>query len=167
MDRVAGDPASFTGREECHDAGDIVWFGQALQRLHEKRVVAPGVRPGENRHVGLDNARRDRVHPNAARSERRRVRIVPHLEIDNFAMAISLVSSTRGVALLPGSIKDVLPGSVVSRPLSGKQPTIDLMVGYRQDNDSPILRAFLDKLDELLARMAREPIVATVATSPG
>jgi LysR family hca operon transcriptional activator len=81
----------------------------------------------------------------------------PHLEIDNFAMAISLVASTRGVALLPASIKDVLPWSVVSRPLSGKQPTIDLMVGYRRDNDSPILRMFLNKLEELLVLMGREP----------
>jgi LysR family hca operon transcriptional activator len=84
------------------------------------------------------------------------VAIVPHLEIDNFAMAISLVTSTRGVALLPASIRDVLPWSVVSRPLSGAQPTIDLMVGYRRDNDSPMLRVFLDKLEELLVRRARE-----------
>ena len=85
------------------------------------------------------------------------VEIVPHLKIDNFAMAISLVTSTRGVALLPASIKDVLPWSVVSRPLRGDQPTIDLMVGYRRDNNSPMLRLFLEKLKELLVRMAREP----------
>jgi LysR family hca operon transcriptional activator len=83
------------------------------------------------------------------------IEIVPHLEIDNYAMAISLVTSTRGVALLPASIKDFLPWSVVSRPLGGEQPTIDLMVGYRRDNTSPILRVFLDKLDELLGRTAR------------
>lgn len=85
------------------------------------------------------------------------VKIVPHLEIDNFAMAISLVTSTRGVAILPASINDVLPSSVVSRRLSGKEPTIDLMVGYRRDNESPILRVFLNKLDELLVQMGRAP----------
>lgn len=85
------------------------------------------------------------------------VEIVPHLEIDNFAMAISLVASTRGVALLPASINDVLPPSVVSRPLSDERPTIDLMVGYRRDNDSPILRVFLSRLEELLAEMKRAP----------
>ena len=78
------------------------------------------------------------------------VEIVPHLEIDNFAMATSLVASTRGVALLPASINDVLPPSVVSRPLGGEQPTVDLMVGYRRDNNSPILRVFLSRLEELL-----------------
>jgi LysR family hca operon transcriptional activator len=85
------------------------------------------------------------------------VSTVPHLEIDNFAMAISLVASTRGVGLLPASIEDVLPPGVVSRPLSGEQPMIDLMVGYRRDNDSPILRVFLTKLDELLAQMGPGP----------
>jgi LysR family transcriptional regulator, hca operon transcriptional activator len=85
------------------------------------------------------------------------VATVPHLEIDNFAMAISLVASTRGVGLLPASIEDVLPSGVVSRPLSGEQPTIDLMVGFRRDNDSPILRVFLSKLDELLAQMGPGP----------
>lgn len=85
------------------------------------------------------------------------VEIVPHLEIDNFAMAISLVASTRGVALLPASVNDILPPSVVSRPLSGEQPTVDLMVGYRRDNASPILRVFLSRLDELIARMRQAP----------
>ena len=81
------------------------------------------------------------------------IQIVPHLEIDNFAMAISLVTSTRGVALLPASINDVLPPSMVSRALSGEPPTIDLMVGYRGDNESPMLRVFLEKLEELLVRV--------------
>lgn len=39
---------------------------------------------------------------------------------------------------------------------------IDLMVGYRRDNASPILRVFLHKLDELLARMKQE----TTGTRP-
>ena len=84
--------------------------------------------------------------------DRSGVKTNPHLEIDNFAMAISLVASTRGVALLPASIQDTLPQSIVSRPLGGIQPTIDLMVAYRRDNDSPILAAFLNKLGELLVQ---------------
>lgn len=84
--------------------------------------------------------------------DRSGVKTNPHLEIDNFAMAISLVASTRGVALLPASIQDTLPQSIVSRPLGGIQPTIDLMVAYRRDNNSPILAAFLNKLGELLVQ---------------
>ncbi len=77
------------------------------------------------------------------------VEIVPHLEIDNFAMAISLVTSERGVALLPISIEGYLPPTVVSRRLKGEQPTVDLMIGYHKANASPILQRFLAKIDTL------------------
>src|SRR5271154_5836958 len=77
------------------------------------------------------------------------IEIAPHLEIDNYAMAISLVASTRGVALLPASAENFLPWSVVSRPLKGEAPTIDLVVGYHSANTSPILRTFLSRIDDL------------------
>ncbi len=80
------------------------------------------------------------------------IEIVPHLEIDNYAMAISLVASTRGVALLPASAENFLPWSVISRPLKGETPTIDLVIGYHRANTSPILRTFLSKIDELTTR---------------
>jgi LysR family hca operon transcriptional activator len=75
------------------------------------------------------------------------VEIVPRLQIDNFAMAISLVRSERGVALLPRSIEDYLPPDVVSRRLKGEQPTVELMIGYQKANASPILRTFLSRFD--------------------
>src|SRR5947208_1592761 len=71
--------------------------------------------------------------------KRRGIEIMPTLEIDNYAMAISLVASRRGVALLPISAESFLPWSVVSRPLKGEVPTIDLMIGYHKANASPIL----------------------------
>jgi len=80
------------------------------------------------------------------------VEIVPHLEIDNFAMAISLVTSERGIALLPISIEDYLPPSVVSRRLKGEQPTVDLVIGYHKANASPILKTFLSRIDGLNSR---------------
>jgi LysR family hca operon transcriptional activator len=78
------------------------------------------------------------------------VEIAPRFEIDNFAMAMSLVTSERGVALLPISIEDYLPASIVSRRLRGEQPTVDLMIGYRKDNASPILKTFLSRIDGLI-----------------
>jgi LysR family hca operon transcriptional activator len=36
------------------------------------------------------------------------------------AMAMSLVASTRGLALMPAYAKNLLPWSVVSRPLEGE-----------------------------------------------
>src|SRR6266478_453164 len=58
--------------------------------------------------------------------------------LDIMAMAISLVASTRGLALMPAYAKNLLPWSVVSRPLEGEAPTIDLAVGYSKANTSPI-----------------------------
>jgi hypothetical protein len=54
--------------------------------------------------------------------------------VDNMAMAMSLVASTRGLALMPAYAKNLLPWSVVSRPLEGEAPTIDLAVGLQQLN---------------------------------
>jgi LysR family hca operon transcriptional activator len=70
--------------------------------------------------------------------------------VDNMAMAMSLIASTRGLALMPAYAKNLLPGSVVSRPLEGEAPTIDVAVGYSKSNTSPILKLFLSRLDELV-----------------
>jgi LysR family transcriptional regulator, hca operon transcriptional activator len=69
--------------------------------------------------------------------------------VDNLAMAMSLVASTRGLALMPAYAKNLLPSSVVSRPLEGEAPTIEVAVGYSKSNTSPILELFLSRLDEL------------------
>jgi len=71
--------------------------------------------------------------------------------VDNLAMAISLVASTRGLALMPAYAQNLLPWSVVSRPLEGEAPTIDVAVGYSNANSSPILKLFLSRLGELRA----------------
>jgi LysR family transcriptional regulator, hca operon transcriptional activator len=70
--------------------------------------------------------------------------------VDNMAMAMSLVVSTRGLALMPAYAKNLLPWSVVSRPLEGEAPTIEVVVGYSKSNTSPILELFLSRLDELV-----------------
>lgn len=85
------------------------------------------------------------------------VRITPQLEIDNFPMAISLVQSTGGVALLPGSISAYLPPTVVCRPLAGQQPLIDLLAAFRRDNASPMLNRFLSRIEDLAAAVRHGP----------
>jgi LysR family hca operon transcriptional activator len=69
--------------------------------------------------------------------------------VDNMAMAMSLVASTRGLALMPAYAENLLPESVVSRPLDGEAPTIEIAVGYSKSNTSPILKLFLSRLDDL------------------
>jgi LysR family hca operon transcriptional activator len=76
--------------------------------------------------------------------------------VDNLAMAMSLVASTRGLALMPAYANNLLPRSVVSRPLKGEPPTIDLVIGYHKANTSPTLRTFLSGIDELTARISRK-----------
>src|SRR5690349_490110 len=71
--------------------------------------------------------------------------------VDNMAMAMSLVASTRGLALMPPYARNLLPESVVSRPLDGEPPTIDVAVGYSKSNTSPVLKLFLSRLDQLTA----------------
>jgi LysR family transcriptional regulator, hca operon transcriptional activator len=85
--------------------------------------------------------------------------ITPAHGVDNLAMAISLVASTRGLSLMPAYAENLLPPSVVSRPLKGDVPTIDLAVGYSKANGSPTLKVFLSRVDELIARgaAARSP----------
>jgi LysR family hca operon transcriptional activator len=51
-----------------------------------------------------------------------------------------------------------MPGSVVSRPLDGDVPTIDLVIGYSKTNNSPVLKLFLSRLDELIARVSTRAV---------
>ena len=67
-------------------------------------------------------------------------------------MAVSMIVSTRGLALLPLYARNLLPPSVVSRPLQGEAPMIDLVIGYNRANTSSLLKMFLSKVDDLIAR---------------
>lgn len=74
------------------------------------------------------------------------VNLKPSHEVDNLGGIMSLIASTGGVALLPAYAKTFLPRAVTTRPLRGYTPKIDLSVGYRKANDSPILELFLSGL---------------------
>ncbi|HEX4327004.1 MAG TPA: LysR family transcriptional regulator [Burkholderiales bacterium] len=81
--------------------------------------------------------------------------LAPAHEVDNLAMAISLVASTRGVALLPAYAQNFLPWSVTSRPLRGRAPAIDLVVGYRKGNTSALLRMFLQQVEGMAGTVGK------------
>src|SRR5271156_2765836 len=88
--------------------------------------------------------------------KRSRINITPAHEADHVTMGISLIMSTRGVGLLPAYAQNFLPASVTSRPLKGDAPTVDLVLGYKKSNQSPILRLLLSRLDELVARVSKK-----------
>jgi LysR family hca operon transcriptional activator len=84
------------------------------------------------------------------------INITPAHEADHVTMGISLIMSTRGVGLLPAYTQNFLPSSVTSRPLKGDPPTVDLVLGYRKSNQSPVLKILLSRLDELVARVSKK-----------
>jgi LysR family hca operon transcriptional activator len=84
------------------------------------------------------------------------VNITPDHEADHLAMGMSLIASTRGVGLLPAYAQNFLLSSVTSRPLKGNAPTVDLVLGYKKSNESPILKLLLSRLDELIARVSKK-----------
>jgi LysR family hca operon transcriptional activator len=83
------------------------------------------------------------------------VQITLAQSVDNPAVVMSLVASTRGVTLIPAYVENLMPWSVVSRPLEGGGATIDLVIGYRRANTSPILKLFLSRVDEPIAGVAK------------
>jgi LysR family hca operon transcriptional activator len=133
----------------------LVVFLPSDHPLAEHKAIDPHDLVGET-FIGISEIPRVLRAVINAYLKRTGIELKPHLEIDNFAMAISLVASTRGVALLPASAENFLTWSVVVRPLKGETPTIDLVVGYHKANTSPILRTFLSKIDDLTTRTSNK-----------
>jgi len=53
---------------------------------------------------------------------------------------------------MPEYANNLLPWSVVSRPLEGDAPTVDLVISYSKSNTSPALKLFLSREEELMVR---------------
>jgi LysR family hca operon transcriptional activator len=81
--------------------------------------------------------------------------LTPQHEAENLSMAFSLVASTRGVSLLPLYARNLLPVSVVGRPIRGAPPMIDLALGYKESNTSALLGFLLAKVEDLKFRVSR------------
>ena len=86
---------------------------------------------------------------------RKKVRVTSSNEVDNLAMAMSLIASTRGIALLPAYARNFATWSVASRPLKGDSPAIDLVLGFKQSNQSTVLKGFLKRLEEIVQPISK------------
>jgi hypothetical protein len=70
---------------------------------------------------------------------------------------------TRGARRLPGPwntllrdyARNFLTWSVISRPLAGEAPSIDLVLGYHKADNSPLSKAFLSRVDNMIDHVAR------------
>jgi LysR family hca operon transcriptional activator len=83
------------------------------------------------------------------------VSVTPAHRVEYLSMAISLVASTRGVALLPRFARKFLTWSVVSRPLAGDAPSIDLVLGYHKARKSAGLELLLSRIDAMIGFVAK------------
>jgi LysR family hca operon transcriptional activator len=78
----------------------------------------------------------------------------PDHEVHNVVHAISMITSTRGMMLLPAYTKRYLPESITTRPVKGEVPTLDLVIAYHKANNSPILKLLLSSVGKLVAAPA-------------
>ena len=77
--------------------------------------------------------------------------IKPEYEVHNVVHAISMITSTRAVMLLPAYTKQYLPETITTRPVKGEAPTLDLVIAYHKANNSPILKRLLSRAGKLVA----------------
>ncbi|MET0792022.1 MAG: LysR family transcriptional regulator [Polyangiaceae bacterium] len=80
-------------------------------------------------------------------------------EGENLPAAMSLVTSTGGVTLIPLYAQNMLTPNVVARALEGVPPTIDLTLGYNDAQPSPLLMKFLARADELVASVQDQSVI--------
>jgi LysR family hca operon transcriptional activator len=75
--------------------------------------------------------------------DRAGIDLKPEYEVHNVVHAISMITSTRGVMMLPAYTKRYLPETIVTRPVKGEAPMLDLVIAYHKANKSPILKRLL------------------------
>jgi LysR family transcriptional regulator, hca operon transcriptional activator len=124
-------------------------------RLAKRKAISPGELVGET-FVGVSYTApvlRAVIDDYLKRSG---INITPDHETEHVVMGVSLIASMGGVGLLPAYAKNFLTRSVTSRPLKGDTPTVELVLGYKKSNESPILKLLLSRLDELVARVSKK-----------
>jgi LysR family hca operon transcriptional activator len=77
------------------------------------------------------------------------IELKPEHEVHNVVHAISMITSTRAVMLLPAYTQRYLPESITTRPVQGEVPTLDLVLAYHKANKSPILKLLLSRVGKL------------------
>jgi LysR family hca operon transcriptional activator len=127
----------------------------SAHRLAKRKAISPGDLVGET-FVAVSHTApvlRAVIDDYLKRSG---INITPDHETEHVVMGVSLIASTGGVGLLPVYAQNFLTRSVTSRPLKGDTPTVELVLGYKKSNESPILKLLLSRLDELVARVSKK-----------
>lgn len=90
------------------------------------------------------------------------IKLKPKYEGENISSAMSLVTSTGGVTIVPAYAQNMLTPNVVARALEGVPVTVDLTLGYAEANASPLLHRLLSRVDELIASVQNQSIIRYV-----
>jgi LysR family hca operon transcriptional activator len=109
----------------------------APQEIADESFLLPSVTAPAVRRVVLDYFSRAGVD------------LKPEHEVHNVVHAISLITSTRSIMLLPAYTTGFLPEQLTSRPAKGQVPTLDLIIAYHKANNSPILNLLLSSIGKL------------------
>jgi len=81
------------------------------------------------------------------------------IEHNNVLSAIHAVGLGLGFALIPDYQRDILPTSIVARPLTIEPPpTTDMSMAYRRDDRTPALAFFLSVVRECMADSDAKPL---------
>jgi LysR family hca operon transcriptional activator len=130
----------------------------AGHRLTSRKKIRPQDLAGE---IYVSSARTSPVLKSVIQDYAAKIGItlMAEYEGENLPAAMSLVTSTGGVTLIPLYAQNMLTPNVVARALDGVPPTIDLALGYSAANPSPLLLRFLSRADELVANVQDQSIV--------
>ena len=130
----------------------------AGHRLTSRKKIRPQDLAGE---IYVSSARTSPVLKSVIQDYASKVGITLRAEYEgeNLPAAMSLVTSTGGVTLIPLYAQNMLTPNVVARALDGVPPTIDLILGYNDANSSPLLLRFLSRADELVANVQDHSII--------
>jgi LysR family transcriptional regulator, hca operon transcriptional activator len=84
------------------------------------------------------------------------IRLNQEHNAETISGGMSLVASSGSLMLLPLYGTKMLLPSVVSRPLEGEPPTVDLVMGYNKSNTSTLLKRLLSRADDLIAGVQKQ-----------
>jgi LysR family hca operon transcriptional activator len=126
----------------------LVFVLPSEHRLASQAAVAPQDVAGETFYLPSKSA------PAVRRAvleyfSRAGVDLKSEYEVHNVVHAISMITSTGAVVMLPAYTKRYLPASITTRPVKGEAPTLDLVVAYHKANKSPILKLLLASVRKL------------------
>lgn len=77
------------------------------------------------------------------------------LEVGQVYTCLGLVSSGAGLAFVPSSVQRIRLDHVVYRPIRGRTPEIETMLGWKQSNPSPLLTAFVETARSVVRSLAQ------------